>query len=99
MSFDAATGTFSLPARSTAVFVMPQQGEEVVADEEMVEEETAMSEATEAHDEAIMEDDTHAESAQPTGPNNGLQYALIAVFIGFVFAGLVALFASRKKQP
>ncbi len=97
--YDAATGTFTVPGRTTAVFQSPQSeaGEEVVeveatpespVEEEMVEEDTAV--------ETLPEHET--ESAAPTGPDNGLPIWLGALLFGLIFSGFFALLSRPKKN-
>lgn len=100
--YDAATGTFMVPARTTAVFQAPQKE---ISEVEMAEENAGTTEDTavtqpeeiqaapEMPAEAPHEDTSAAES----GPNIGWQIGLVALLAGLLLSGFVALL-SRKNQ-
>ena len=110
--FDAASGTFTVPARTTAVFVLPQQETAVQPEaiaEDPAEEATPEAETAVPVDEAEV-DEAHSEGedghSEPLSLGEGVTDApgtpwslwLGALGIGAVAAGLIALFANRRKE-
>jgi hypothetical protein len=112
MGFDAATGMFAVPGRSTAVFVLPEgaaETEEVVAETEVVAEaETAVetpTPETEEHSAEEHENSTeeHTEKEEPIvfsqeTVSQAFSLWLGAAAVGFAFALLIALLSQRSSQ-
>ena len=99
--YDVATGTFTVPGRTTAVFQAPQTEE--AAAEEIVETapEPAAGEeaAAETPPEPAPEQEREEESPAPAGPDNGLPIWLGALLFGLIFSGFFALLSRSQKNP
>lgn len=106
-AYDEASGTFSVPARTTAVFVMPQGTMQSQPTEETPAAEEPAAEAAPAES-----GDTHSEEAMPTEEGHGeeasvfpetdnvnpIGYVGAAAAAGALIAGLAALGANRRKK-
>ncbi|HID54182.1 MAG TPA: pullulanase-type alpha-1,6-glucosidase [Anaerolineae bacterium] len=102
--YEAATGTFTVPARTTAVFqALQSEAEEEAVEMEATPEPAVKEEIVEEEDTAVetpaeTPPEHETESAAPAGLDNGAQLWLGALLIGLLFSGFIALLARPKKN-
>ncbi len=99
-AYDTASGTFTIPAWTTAVFVLPQGSVETVSLTETVEIEAPVEE--EAVVETAVEPTTEAAAAEaePIAEAAGTPWGILlgAIGGGFLLALIVAWLSRRKRQ-
>ncbi|HUM71652.1 MAG TPA: DUF3372 domain-containing protein, partial [Chloroflexota bacterium] len=102
MSYDASSGTFAVPGRSTAVFVLPESGVEEAAVEEAVVEgaATAVSEAVVVETAVTPEPALLTPTPAPTASSeeSGLPSWLGIAGIGVVVVLILAFIGLRRRR-
>lgn len=101
MSYDAATGTFAVPGRSTAVFVLPEVVEEAAVEVEATAVAETVAEETET---AVTPEPTAPSSPTPTpapaasSEETGLPTWLPIAGIGLIVALVLAFLGLRRRN-
>jgi pullulanase len=105
-TYDSASATFTVPGRTTAVFVLPEAGvtggEAVVepeATEEVVPLATAEPEVAEVDDQTRSgEVGTPADSTQPVAADDGTATTALAILLGILGVGALAGFIAWRRE-
>jgi hypothetical protein len=106
-TYDSASATFTVPGRTTAVFVLPEAGVtggEAVVEPEATEEAaplaTAEPEVAEVDDQTRgSEVEVPADAAQPVAADDGTGAAALAILLGILGVGaIVGFIAWRREQ-
>jgi hypothetical protein len=103
MSYNATSGTFALPGRSTAVFVLPEVVEEAAevaeeGSEEVVAEATAVTETVEVETAVTPEPEPTATPATADEGESGLPAWLAVAGIGGIVVLVLVWYGRRRNR-